>query len=141
MLHANRFGEFEEKCAGALYLPDTWVKWFDTFVYVRNQLACYLREFKHLTDQCKLLWCGAALVGVHVTIPFISMLLDHRVTPRKLLSILPALYQELKSYPKSFYKINSCAIPSLKVCFANPLSKETSPYGTDVSKSIRSFFE
>ena len=82
MLHANRFGEFEERCAGALYLADTWLEWLDTFVDVRNQLACYLREVMQLTDQCKFLWCGAALVGLHVTIPFMSMLLEHRVTPR-----------------------------------------------------------
>ena len=141
MLHTNRFGEFEERCAGALYLSDIWVEWLDTFVDVRNQLAYYLREVKQLIDQCKFLWCGAALVGVHVTIPFMSMLLDHRVTPWKLLTILPALYQELKSYPESFCKINSCAIPSLKIYFANPLSKETSLYGIEVSKSIQSYLE
>ena len=32
MLHENRFGEFEERCGGALYLSDTWVEWLDTFV-------------------------------------------------------------------------------------------------------------
>ena len=110
MLHGKRFGEFEERCAVTLYLSDTWVEWLDTFVDVRNQLA-YLRDVKQLTDQCNFLWCGAALVGVHVTVPFMCMLLDHRVTPRKLLTILPALYQELKSYPESFCKTNSCAIP------------------------------
>ena len=140
MLHGKRFGEFEERCAGTLYLSDTWVEWLDTFVDVRNQLA-YLRDVKQLTDQCNFLWCGAALVGVHVTVPFMCMLLDHRVTPRKLLTILPALYQELKSYPESFCKINSCAIPSLKVYFANPLGKEASPYGIDVSKLIQSYLE
>ena len=67
------------------------------------------------------------------------MLLDHRATPRKLLTILPALYQELKSYPESCCKINSCAIPSLKIYFTNPLSNETSPYGIHVSKSIQSY--
>ena len=124
MLHANRFGEFEERCAGALYLADTWLEWLDTFVDVRNQLACYLREVKQLTDQCKFLWCGAALVGLHVTLPFMSMLLKHRVTPRQFLAILPDLYLELKSYPESFCKVDVCAIPTLKPFFADPLKQK-----------------
>ena len=101
MFHANRFGEFEERCAGALYLADTWISWLETFMDVRNQLACYLREVSCLMDQCKFLWAGAALIGIHITVPFMSMLLDHRVTPRQLLTILPKMYDDLKSYPKS----------------------------------------
>ena len=124
MLHVNRFGEFEERCAGALYLADTWLEWLDTFVDVRNQLACYLRKVNQLTDQCKFLWCSAALVGSHVTLPFMSMLLKHRVTPRQLLTILPDLYLELKSYPESFCKVDVCAIPALKPFFADPLKQK-----------------
>ena len=88
MIHANRFGEFEERCAGGLYLADVWIEWLDTFSDVRNQLACYLRTVLNLIDLCKFLWAGAALIGIHVTAPFMSMLLDHRVTPRQLLIIL-----------------------------------------------------
>ena len=140
MLHANRFGEFEERCAGALYLADTWLEWLDTFVDVRNQLACYLREVKQLTDQCKFLWCGAALVGLHVTLPFMSMLLEQRVTPRQLLAILPDLYLELKSCPESFCKVDVCAIPALKPFFADPLKQKKTPtYGVGVSQILHSY--
>ena len=53
MLHANRFGEFEERCAGGLYLAKVWTEWLETFSDVRNQLACYLREVMPLIDQCQ----------------------------------------------------------------------------------------
>ena len=43
MLHANSFGEFEERCAGGLYLAKVWTEWLKTFSDARYQLACYLR--------------------------------------------------------------------------------------------------
>ena len=113
MLHANRFGEFEERCAGAVYMADTWVEWLNSNTDARNQLTCYLREVIGIMDLCKFLWAGAALIGVQLTQPFISMLLDHKVTPRKLLVILPELYNNLKDYPESLCNTNSCAIPAL----------------------------
>ena len=42
MMHANRFGEFEERCAGGVYLYEVWMMWLETFSDVRNQLSCYL---------------------------------------------------------------------------------------------------
>ena len=141
MLHANRFGEFEERCAGGVYLLDTWLKWLGTFTDVRNQLACYLREVETLSEQCKFLWAGAAIIGIHVTVPFMSMLLDHRVTPRQLLEILPSLYSDLKSYPKSLRKLDDCGIPSLSPYFLNPFVRETSPYGVQVCSTLSNYVE
>ena len=139
MLHANRFGEFEERCAGGVYLADTWLKWLETFSDVRNQLACYLRQVTSLIDQCKFLWAGAALMGIHVTLPFMSMLLDHRVTARQLLTILPNLYCDLKNYPKSLCSTTECGLPSLQPFFLDPHNKETSPYGPNVCRSLDMF--
>ena len=85
MIHANRFGEFKERCAGGLYLADVWMEWLTLNTEVRNQLSCYLREVMCIMDQCKVLWAGSALIGLHLTAPFMSMLLDHKVTPRMLL--------------------------------------------------------
>ena len=31
MIHANCFDEFEERCAGGVYLADVWMAWLDTF--------------------------------------------------------------------------------------------------------------
>ena len=139
MLHANRFGEFEERCAGAVYMADTWVEWLNSNTDARNQLTCYLREVIGIMDLCKFLWAGAALIGVQLTQPFISMLLDHKVTPRKLLVILPELYNNLKDYPESLCNTNSCAIPALEPFFLNPHARETSHYGVDVSKGLSDY--
>ena len=98
MLHANRFGEFEERCTGGVYLASIWVQWLDSFHDVRNQLACYLRSVERIMDQGVFLWAGTALIGLHVTVPFMTMLLDYKVTPCELLSILSSLYQDLIHY-------------------------------------------
>ena len=141
MLHANRFGEFEERCAGGLYLADVWVEWLKTFSDVRNQLGCFLREVECLMEQCKFLWAGIALVGIHITVPFMSMILDHKVTPRQLLVILPKLYADLKSYPLTLCTTEKCGIPSMTPYFLNPHKKETSPYGTNVCQSLSVFLK
>ena len=36
MIHANRFGDFEERCAGGVYLADVWIVLLSTFPDVRN---------------------------------------------------------------------------------------------------------
>ena len=139
MLHANRFGEFEERCAGGLYLADVWMEWLDTFADVRNQLSCYLRTVCNLMDMSKFLWAGAALIGIHITVPFMSMLLNHRVTPRQLLVILPELYHDLCSYPLTMTNMKRCAIPSLAPFFLDPLKKESSPYGVNVCQKLAEY--
>ena len=141
MLHANRFGEFEERCAGGVYMADAWIDWLNVNTDTRNQLSCYLRDTLGIMDQCKFLWAGAAIIGIQLTQPFISMLLDHKVTPRNLIDILPTLYQNLKEYPESLCKISDCGIPALKLYFFNPNVKETSIYGTDVSQGLTDYLK
>ena len=82
MIHENGFGEFEEKFAGGVYLADVWMTWLDTFSDVQNQFACFLCIISNLMEMCKFLLAGSALARIHVTVPFMSMLLDHKVTPR-----------------------------------------------------------
>ena len=118
-----------------------WLSWLSTFSDVRNQLACYLREVEGLIDQCKFLWAGATLIGLHLTVPFMSMLLDLRATPRQLLTILPKLHSDLKTYPKTLGKTNECGIPLMEAYFLNPHVKETSPYGTNVCQCLSNFLE
>ena len=117
MIHANRFGEFEERCAGGVYLIETWMAWLQTFSDVHNQLSCYLRSVLSIMDMFKFLWAGAALIGIHITAPFMSMPLDHRVTPRKLLVILPQLYDDLKAYSFSPVQIEECGISGMREFF------------------------
>ena len=141
MLYGNRFGEFEERCAGGRYLADCWMTWLRTCVGVRNQLACYLRSAAGLIDMCKFLWAGAALVGIHVTTPFLSMLLEHKVTPRKLLDVLPELHKDLSSYPISFTNMDKCGLPALQEFSSNPFQKETTCYGVEVCKHLVDYVE
>ena len=141
MLHGNRFGEFEERYAGGLYLADCWMTWLRTYAGVRNQLACYLRSVSGLIDMCKFLWAGAALVGIHVTTPFLSMLLEHKVTPRKLLDVLPELHKDLSSYPISFTNMDKCGLPALQEFFSNPFQKETTCYGVEVCKHLADYVD
>ena len=141
MLHSNRFGEFEERCAGGLYLVETWKQWLACFTDVRNQLGCYLRSVMSILGVCKFLWAGAALIGIHVTSPFMSMLLDYKVTPLKLLDVLPKLHHDLHSYPISLAQLTECGIPSLKEFFPDPLQKETTPYGVEVCKCLQQYLE
>ena len=139
MLHANRFGEFEVRCAGGLYLADAWKEWLETFTDVRNQLACYLREVSSLMDQCMFLWAGAALIGIHLTFPFMSMLLDHRVTARQLLVILPNLYQNLSNYGDTMCQIQTSGIPALAPYFLDQTLKETTTIGVQVAEKLQSY--
>ena len=50
-----------------------------------------------LMDRWKFLCAGADLIGLPVTNAFMSMLLDHTVTPGMLLMILPKQYEDLKT--------------------------------------------
>ena len=70
-----------------------------------------------------------------------SMLLDHKVSPRKLLVVLPQLYKNLQEYPISLCHINSCGVPALQPYFLDPFRKETSPqpYGIDVAQSFADY--
>ena len=140
MIHANRFGEFEELCAGGLYLSNTWNDWLALNPNVRNQLACYLRAVNGLQDTCKFLWCGSALIGLHVTAPFMSMILDHNVTTRELLKILLALYSDLSSYNVNLSTVQPI-LPSLTKYFLDPFMKETTPYGVDVCRAIEVYLQ
>ena len=130
MIHANRFGEFEERCA------EVWVKWLESYQSIRNNLSCYLRSVLGLTDICVFQWCAAALVGLHLTAPFMSMVIDHKVTQRQLLVILPNLHKELNTYPNSFVSFDKPALLSLADYWLPPFEKDTSPYGVDVMRKL-----
>ena len=44
MIHANRFAEFEERCAGGVYLADIWLQWLDArphYIYKTNYCVIY----------------------------------------------------------------------------------------------------
>ena len=90
---------------------------------------------------CKFLWAGAALIGIHLTTPFMSILLEHKVTPLKLLEVLPKLYSELISYEKPLTQFHECGFPSLDDFFLDPFTKETSCFGIGVCNAFKEFVE
>ena len=139
MIHANRFGEFEERCAGGVYLSETWSLWLESYQDVRNTLSCYLRTVNGLMEICIFQWATAALVGLHITVPFMSMLLDHKATQRELLDILPRLYTDLESYTTSLIKFDGPAVKALEPFWQAPFEKNTSPYGVDVMKALQDY--
>ena len=79
----------------------------------------------------------AAVIGLHLIIPFMSMLLDHRVTPKQLLNILPTLHQDLMNYTTDLTSLdhNTC-LPSLRL---DPFDSKTRSYDVDVCKAIRDY--
>jgi len=114
------------------------VKWLESYQSIRNNLSCYLRSVLGLTDVCVFQWCAAALVSFHLTAPFMSMVIDHKVTQRQLLVILPNLHQELDTYPNSFTRFDKPALPSLADYWLPPFEKDTSPFGVDVMRKLES---
>ena len=117
-------------------MVDSWVLWLESFTDVRNTLSCYLRTVVSLMDICIFQWAAAALVGLHVTVPFMSMLLDYKATQRELLEILPQLYTDLLSYTTSFIKFDRPAVKALSKFWQPPFQKSCSPYGVDVMESF-----
>ena len=139
MIHANRFGEYEERCAGGVYLTEAWIQWLDQFTDVRNTLSCYLRTVIGLMDICVFQRATAALVGFHITVSFMTMLLDYKVTQRELLDILPKLYTDLLSYETSLIKLDGPSIKALTPFWRPPFDKTISPYGVDVMEPLKPF--
>ena len=135
-LHGNRFGDLELCSAIGVYSLDTWVQFVETHPNIRNQLTIFLREVLHLAEICKFLWLGAALFGIHVTFPYMSLLLDLEATHTELLEILPKMYQELLTYPVSLAQLSKPGIQALAHAWVDPLNSNSSPYGKKISAGL-----
>ena len=66
-----------------------------------------------------------------------SMLIDHKVTQRNLLVILPKLYEELCLYPMSMVEFDKPALLLLSEYWLPSFWASTSPYGVDVFKKFK----
>ena len=139
-LHGNRFGELEKCCGIGLYLLEIWHKFIHKYSNVRNQLAIFLRDTSHLMDVCNFLWLGPALIGIHLTEPYLLLLIEKKVTHLDLLDILPKLHKELTEYPRSLAQISEPAFRSLAEGWINPLSSQA-PYHVEVGKAISKAIE
>ena len=97
---------------------------------------CCPPEVLLLMEQCKFVWVGIDLVGLHVTMPFMRMLIDHKVAPRMLLEMQPNLYNDHSTYPEPLCYVTKCGVPALKPYSLNPCIRESFLYGIDVYKSL-----
>ena len=134
-LHGNRFGDLEKCCAIGIYSLETWTDFINTHTEVRNDLAIFLRDTQHLSDICTLLWLGPALIGIHLTEPYLSLLIDHEASHVDLLEIFPKLYKELLDSLNKVAQVEEPAFKSLQHVWINPLS-QNSPYKEAVGEAI-----
>ena len=134
-LHGNRFGDLEKCCGIAVYSLDTWINFINRRTDVRNNLAIFLRDTQHLSDICTFLWLGPALLGIHLTEPYLALLLEEEANHLDLLQILPKLHQELNEYTVSVAQLDEPAFPSLKDAWVNPLSP-FAPYPKEIGESL-----
>ena len=134
-LHGNRFGDLERCCAIGVDAINMWVDFINVRADVRNDLAIFLRDTQHLGDICLHLWLGPALLGIHLTEPYLALLIDQQANHLDLLKILPQLYNELSNCEIPLSQISKPAYPSLKDVWVDPLSPE-SPYGQEIGTAV-----
>ena len=134
-LHGNRFGDFERCCTIGVYSLSMWIKFVDAYSNIRNQLSIFLRDTMHLSEINLFLWLGPALLGIHLSEPYIFLLLELKVTHLDLLNILPKLHEELMNCPKSLIQLSETAFPSLGPAWINPFSKN-GPYPPVIAEAI-----
>ena len=71
-----------------------WVDFINVRSKARNDLAIFLRDTQHLKDICIILWLGPALLGIHLTEPYLSLLIDQKATHLDLLEVFLKLHSE-----------------------------------------------
>ena len=108
-LHGNRFGDLERCCAIGVYSLWTWVKFVEAYSNIRNQLSIFLHDTMHLSDINLFLWLGPPLLGIHLSEPYIFLLLELKVTHLDLLTILQQLHDELMNCPRSLTQLSGPA--------------------------------
>ena len=77
---------------------------------------------------CSFLWLGGALLGLHLTEPYLFLILDIGASQNDFLEVLPKLYQDLTSYPKSLAQLSEPGLPSLAHAWLDPLDKDSLPW-------------
>ena len=75
-LHGNRFGELDKCCAIAVCSLPTCQDFVSSYPNIRNQITIFLGDTVHLSPMCNFLWLGGALLGIHLTEPYLFMILD-----------------------------------------------------------------
>ena len=101
----------------------------------------FLRDIQHLKDTQILLWLGGpALLCIHLTEPYLSLLIDQKATHLDLLEVLSKLRSELLESASTIGQVDYPAFPFLKDLWIDPQSKE-SPYGKKIGVAIAAVIE
>ena len=96
----------------------------------------FLRDVQHLKDTQILLWLGGlALLCIHLTEPYLSLLIAQKATHLDLLEVLSKLHSELLESASTVGQVDYPAFPLLKDLWIDPQSKE-SPYCKKIGVAI-----
>ena len=84
---------------------DDIASYLDVYRNMVNGISILDRSFVEMT-LLKPVFCAAALIGIHVTLPFQSLLAANETNYSTLLSAFPILYAELNAVNPAFPKIS-----------------------------------
>ena len=68
----------------------------DTYQNILNGVAILDRTFLDM-ELLKPIFCATALIGIHITSPFLSFILDTRTTYETLITTFPVIYENLSN--------------------------------------------
>ena len=92
----HRFNRLFQCCMVLVYHIDDIASYLDTYRNVVNGISILDRTFVEMT-LLKPVFCAVALIGIHITIPFQTLLLTKETTYSTLLESFTILYNELIS--------------------------------------------
>ena len=97
-LKDHRFNRLMDCSLTALYHLDDIKQFLEKHSHVMNDMAILDRSFLEM-DILKPIFCATSLIGIHITRPFLALMLDTRTTYSTLLSAFPKLYENLTTIP------------------------------------------
>ena len=92
----HRFNRIFQCCMVLVHHLDDIASYLDTYRNIVNGISILDRSFVEMT-LLKPIFCAAALIGLHITIPFQALLTATETNYSTLLTAFPILYNELKT--------------------------------------------
>ena len=92
----HRFNRLFQCCMVLVHHIDDIAYYLDVYRNIINGISILDRSFVEMT-LLKPVFCAAALIGIHITLPFQSLLAANETNYSTLLSAFPILYTELKA--------------------------------------------
>ena len=93
-LKDDRFNRVFDCCVNILYHLDDIKNYLDAYPNILNGVAILDRIFLDM-ELLKPIFCSAALIGIHFTTPYLSLLLDTTTKYDTLISAFPTIYNDL----------------------------------------------